>query len=407
MGFLCFCVSVSLWQKVPNQSRMYFRLKRLEQSWNRLFIRVLGRLIPVSPSEQPDWGARPHRVLYLRHDKIGDMIVSTSLIDAIAKSHPTITLDVLASPANAPVLEGNPNVASVIVWDKARPGGYSRLFRELRRAQYDAVIDCMILAPSTTALLLMLASGARHRIGIGGRINDYALTLRVPPATSAVHHIEHSAVLATAFGVKVADVDWRPRIYLSENEMRSAENQWNGTTAKRILINISAGRPMRRWPDQNFVALLHHLGETAPDANVLVISAPADCERASQIAKSRNARYAPTKALRDALALVATSDILVTPDTSIVHSASAFEIPAVILFEKGKEMLWSGYKIPGRNVVNDETTLSTLPIEPVLAAVDEVLQNTPSHFQRDSDENTDHFSRIDNHGTAAGSGSRD
>src|SRR5882762_9672903 len=202
---------------------MYFRLKRLERSWNRLFIRVLGRLMPAAPSEKPDWGARPHRVLYLRHDKIGDMIVSTSLIDAIAKSHPTITLDVLASPANAPVLEGNPNVASVIVWDKARPGGYSRLFRELRRARYDAVIDCMILAPSTTTLLLMLASGARHRIGIGGGINDFALTLRVPASTTAVHHIEHSAVLATAFGVKPESVDWKPKLSMSAVETERAE----------------------------------------------------------------------------------------------------------------------------------------------------------------------------------------
>src|SRR5258708_6796235 len=92
------------------------------------FARRYDPLCPAVPSEKPDWGARPYRVLYLRHDKTGDMMVWTSLIDAIAKSHPTITLDVLASPANAPVLEANPNVASVIVWDKARPAGYSRLF---------------------------------------------------------------------------------------------------------------------------------------------------------------------------------------------------------------------------------------------------------------------------------------
>src|SRR6266849_2422544 len=128
---------------------MYFRLKKLEQAWNRLFIRVLGRLMPAAPSEKPDWGARPHRVFYLRHDKIGDMIVSTSLIDAIAKSHPTITLDVLASPANAPVLDGNPHVASIIIWEKTRVARYPQLWRELRSRHYDAVIDSMVLSPST------------------------------------------------------------------------------------------------------------------------------------------------------------------------------------------------------------------------------------------------------------------
>jgi len=179
---------------------MYLRLKRLEQAWNRLFIRSLGLMMSAPPAEPPDWDARPYRVLYLRHDKIGDMILSTSLINAIAQSHSTITLDVLASPANAPVLRENPHVSSVIVWDKARPMTYARLWRELRRRRYDAVVDCMVLAASTTTLLLMQVTGARYRIGVGGRINDYALTVRVPGSSSAAHHIEHSAVLVTAFG---------------------------------------------------------------------------------------------------------------------------------------------------------------------------------------------------------------
>lgn len=359
---------------------MYFRLKRLEQSWNRLFIRILGRLMPAAPTEKPDWATRPHRVLYLRHDKIGDMIVSTSLIEAIAQSHPTITLDVLASPANAPVLEGNPYVSSVIVWDKARVSNYARLFRELRRARYDAVVDCLILAPSTTTLLLMLASGARHRIGIGGRINDYAFTLRVPPATSAAHHIDHSAVLATAFGVNLDEVDWRPTIYLNDKERSRAEMQWDGAKpempdrAGRILINVSAGRLVRRWPDDRFVRLVQHLRSTVPDLNVLIISAPAESDRAIRIAAEGQARYAPTKNLRNALALVATTDILVTPDTSIGHAASAFKKPTVILFERGKEALWGRYGIPGRNVVNEDETLATLPLEPVIDAVDELLE---------------------------------
>src|SRR4029078_7212282 len=104
----------------------------------------------------------------------------TGLIEAIARSHPTIRLDVLASPANAPVLEGNPYIDNVIVWERTKPFGYRKLAKRLKEMHYDAVIDCMVLAPSTTTLLLMLASGAPHRIGIGGRINDFALTIRVP-----------------------------------------------------------------------------------------------------------------------------------------------------------------------------------------------------------------------------------
>ena len=341
--------------------------------------------MPTAPPEKPDWDARPHRVLYLRHDKIGDMILSTSLIDAIARSHPTITLDVLASPANAPVLAGNPNVSSVIIWDKTRPLGYARLLRQLRRARYDAVIDCMILAPSTTTLLLMLASGARHRIGIGGRINDYALTIRIPPAKSAVHHIEHSAVLVTAFGVDPRTIDWRPVIHFSEEELASAQAVWGasstvnaGSRSRRLLVNISAGPAKGRWAEEKFVEALQHVQRAWPDVEAIVIAAPDDAERAKRIAGKSGYRYVATPKLREALALVQTADFVFTPDTGVAHAASACRKPAVILFPKGKEALWGRYNIPGVDVVNQEETLATLPIEPVLAALDDLLRTAPA-----------------------------
>jgi ADP-heptose:LPS heptosyltransferase len=87
-----------------------------------------------------------------------------------------------------------------------------------------------------------------------------------------------------------------------------------------------------------------------------------------------------TPKLRSALALVATADLVVTPDTSIAHAASACRKPAVILFEKGKEVLWGRYRVPGRNVVSDDKSLATLPLEPVIDAVDELLEISVSTY---------------------------
>ena len=62
------------------------RLKRLEQWWRRLWIRALVRMMRrPSAGERPDWAARPHRVLFLRHDRAGDMILSTGVMRAIER----------------------------------------------------------------------------------------------------------------------------------------------------------------------------------------------------------------------------------------------------------------------------------------------------------------------------------
>jgi ADP-heptose:LPS heptosyltransferase len=360
---------------------MYFRLKRLEQATNRLCVHVLSRLLRDPSSARPDWSASPHRVLYLRHDRIGDMIVSTSLINAIARSHPTITLDVLASRANAPVLDGNPNVSSVIVWDKFRIRGYPQLLRELRHAHYDAVIDCTTLDPLLTTLLLMITCGARYRIGIGGRSNDDALTVKVSPSSSAGHHIDRSAVLATAFGVSIDSVDWRPTLFFSDEEISRAEHVWSeheagGPSARtrRLLVNISAGLPVRRWPEKHFIELLKHVRMMTPTLNVVIICGRQDVERAGNISEMSGVPLVSTPQLRDALALVATTDLVLTPDTSIGHAASACRKPAVILFLQGTEAKWGRYRIPGRNVSSVDQTLASLPLEPVRDAVDELIQ---------------------------------
>src|SRR5262249_59489588 len=144
------------------------RLRRLELWWRSLWIKSLVRLMRRAPSS-PKWDERPYRVLFLRHDRAGDMVLSTGVLRAIASSHPTITLDVLASPLNAPILQGADYVGSVITFDKRSLASYPPTALRLRRARYDAVVDCMITAPSIPTLLLVLATGAPHGTEIAGR----------------------------------------------------------------------------------------------------------------------------------------------------------------------------------------------------------------------------------------------
>lgn len=330
--------------------------------------------------ERPDWGARPYKVLYLRYDRIGDMITSTGLIEAIATSHPTITLDVLASPLNAPVLEQNPHVGSVLVFDRKRASEFVRVRRELRQRKYDAVIDCMVTAPSTTSLLLMLASGARWRVGVGGRTDAFAFTHPVTASKTAIHHIDRASVLATAFGVDGDKHDWRSKLYISHAERAEAQRRWaaleavgSSTSNARVLVNVSAGHPKRLWPDDRFVGLLEHIRRRHARTSVVVIAAPAERDRGQRIAAAAGARFVETPTLRLAFTLMSEADLIVTPDTGLSHAASALRIPTVALFTAEKVGLWGLYKTPGRHVVSRDNTLLSLPVEPVLAAVDELF----------------------------------
>lgn len=351
--------------------------KRLERVARRLGIRLLVRLAPRGPARAPDWSAAPHRVLFLRHDRIGDMLLTTGVLRAIGESHPTVTLDVLASPVNAPVLEQAPWIGTVHRFRRGL-GHYRRLLATLRRARYDAVVDCMVTAPSFTTLALMVASGARWRIGIGGRGPvDAVVNVPVPFRAGDGHMVQLLAQLAIPFGVDPARADVHPVVVLSADERARAEARWRAgdgpTTSGRLLVNVSAGKAFRMWPDERFVAVLRRARERDPGLAVLVIGAPDEQERAASIASAGGARHADTPSLRDALALVERSDLVFTPDTSIAHAATAFRRPAVVLYRGDTAIRWGRFDAPGEDVSTPRHELATLPLERALAALDRLL----------------------------------
>jgi len=354
--------------------------KRLEDAGRQFLMRLVAWLLHrggASPPP-PDWGARPHRVLLLRYDGIGDMILSTGLLRTVATSHPTITVDVLASSVNAPLLRDDPHVGTVLIFDKKKPWRYPVSLYRLRRARYDAVVDRLPTAPSLIAILLMLVSGARHRVGVSGLGNEAYFTVPVPPpAPGADHIVEHLAALAAAFGVDPQSADFRPRIYLSSAERAQAAAVWRthggAQAGRRLLVNVSAAIPRRRWPDDRFASVIRHLVSKKPRLATIVIGAPNEVDRVVEIAGAAGVAAVRTPTIRDALALVATADFVLTPDTSIGHAAAAFAKPAVVLYPQGNATRWGLYRAPGYEISSPETALSSLPVEPVLDALDRLL----------------------------------
>lgn len=347
------------------------KLKQIERVWKAFALRSTCLLMRATgrPGPVPDWQGGPTRVLFLRQDRIGDAIVSSGLLRAIDRVSPELTIEALASPRNAEILRRDPSVAAVHVFDKRQPGTFAELTRKLRDRRYDAVIDCMVTAPSMTGLMLMVASGARHRIGIAERGVDAALTIPVQPTTDSAHIIDLLAALGEPFGIDREATDWRPTLALTGDERAAAEARWGGAGRggrKRLLVNVSAGHPDRYWPADRFVESILQMKRKVAELDVAVIGDPGERERVERIAEVAGARAVETPGLVEAIGIVATADLLLTPDTSVAHMAAAFRIPAVVMYRTPEAAAqWGLYASPGVAVAAGGS-LSTLPLERVL-----------------------------------------
>ena len=236
-------------------------LKGVEVAARRIFLAGLTRLAARGNTSAPNWDARPQRVLFLRHDRIGDMAVSTAMLHVIKRAHASAELHVLASPLNAPVVAHDPAVHTVVPFNRHSLRDYARLLGHFRHARYDVVVDPMVFNQSLTTLLLILATRAPHRVGVlkPGRPNVYTMVAephdhRGDPRRD--HMLEYLAQLAIPFGVAPSDA-MRMTLVVTDAERATARQQWG--VGRRLLVNISAGEELRRWPDDRYVAIVRQL----------------------------------------------------------------------------------------------------------------------------------------------------
>ena len=275
------------------------RLVGVERAVRGAFVRAIAAAVRnPGPLQTPDWSACARRVLVLRPEGVGDLILTTGLLRAIRERHPSIALDVLTVPNNAPVLEGNPHVRRVHLADPAARLAHFRWLPALRAERYDAVVDAMVAhrVVKTRTVVQLAALGVQRRVGVGGRENDLLYTLPVAPPPSPdgrePHQVELIGSLGAAFGV-APDADLSPRLYLSGPERQAAARDWTAATAAggargpRVLINISispARAPWRRWPFDRHAALAAHLRRRHPDIALVVLALPGDRAAAGLVA---------------------------------------------------------------------------------------------------------------------------
>lgn len=353
-------------------------LKQVERAWRSSWMRAIGRALPGPRDvDSATFDARKLRTLFVRYERIGDMIMATGLIRVLATASSSGKVDVVANPATKPVLEGNPHVGKVFVLDRGSWKSYLRLMRELRAQHYDVIVDGRINNPRvfTSTPMLMLAARARYRVGVGGGNNNLIYNVRVQGYDRSTPYIEGSKSLSLPFRVDPSAVDWQPEIFLSESERSSADAQWvkGGETGRKFLVNLSASEEKRRWPDERFVEVLQRVRARWPTLSIILIGLPKEWDRASTVAARVSAVAVPTPRLRDALALVGTSDMVFTPDTSISHAASAFRKPAVVLLKR-EHHPYAPYNIPGENVFWDGDQILGLPVDEVAAAVERLIE---------------------------------
>ncbi|MDB4899712.1 MAG: hypothetical protein JWN53_1520 [Gemmatimonadetes bacterium] len=331
----------------------------IEASVRALWLRLVAATLP---RPRADALSTVRRVLVLRHDRIGDMLSTLGVIRALALHG--YAVDVLASPENAVLLDGSPWGVRVVLAPTDGP--------------YDAVVDTLVLKPAvnTRTVRLMRQARAPVRIGAGGRRHDFVYTHRVRPADPAANHFEHLAELLVPFNIAREEGLIPVPLPLTEEELLRGERWWRERgTGVRLFVNVSAGSDERRWPEERYTSVLRRLADEENELRIALSSAPSEREMAGRIASAVGGTVV-AGSLREAFAVLAASDVVLTPDTSVAHAAAGFQRPSVVMISE-RQLQFAPWRAPGRLVVTPNTRLDAIHEDEVLDAVRRLLHDTP------------------------------
>jgi ADP-heptose:LPS heptosyltransferase len=345
-------------------------IKETELLLRRLIMRTLKLIVHRKNPGDDAMDFNKCKFLFFRQDKIGDALISTPVFFLIKKKYPGAVIDLLLSPHNHAAIENDPAIRRRWIYKKNFSAVLGLLFA-VRRERYDVAVDMMDNA-STTATLLCLLTGARLTVGLE-KENSYCYDIVVPrPSQKDTHIVVRTAQLLHALRIDPAASDLRLH-YTVKPESEDfahdflARNQLH--SRKLVGINISAGGTTRFWGIENFRNLIAMFRDKYPELRVIVLFKPVDSLAAHSIAADYdNTVLSPMTSTFDQFAaLIKKVSLLVSPDTSAVHLASAFAVPAVVLYiQSNKEIgIWSPYGVEHEALVTSIGDLSAIPFEDV------------------------------------------
>ncbi|WP_440799981.1 glycosyltransferase family 9 protein [Serratia marcescens] len=298
-------------------------------------------------------------VLLLRNEgTIGDVVVSTPLVKCLYESG--YTVDLLLTKLSSVAMKYNPYVRHVYEAGDCNNEVFLKRFshtvaestiRTLNKNNYDLVVDLCLFDTPVHRMMLFRDINAKFVLGFNkwSCINHYSKS--IPFKNGKEHVTKAISLVANNMGLDFKnrhayDLHIPTEITFEVQEHLSA---WEDKV--KIVINAFTGSPERNLSQEQLSQTIEMLSKKLDNIVFIIL----DHRKELDVDLPDNVVINPFNSLHHVMELIRKVDLVISPDTSIVHISAAWKKPLISVYKNitDNNDLWApGYKEASQIVVN-------------------------------------------------------
>ncbi len=314
-----------------------------------LLLNLIAESLKLRRRQKPRYHATDPRILVIRRNKMGDMIYTLPLLQALRRHLPEAHITVACDPRGAPIAQACDAVNEVLVLEPGWNPWQAVLVNAWYLQNYDWVIAAKGGFDRRLAVLTRLTNAA-VRVGFERQTKNPSVyyTDPVPLPTDAPdeHQVDTLLRLLKPMGMI------RPTPFSGDMKLTipdparefAAEIRAKPPFASQspyLVINFSSTVKLK-FREEDFIALMRRI-LTTTDLAMALVAAPLDQQEVQEIADcmaSKRIVAIQTPGPLELAALLEKSILLFTPEGGAAHLAAAMSTPALILWSEGPFKKW-------------------------------------------------------------------
>ncbi|MBM4157927.1 MAG: glycosyltransferase family 9 protein [Ignavibacteria bacterium] len=276
------------------------------------------------------------RVLIVRTDRIGDVVMITPMAREIKRTFPDSFVATLTNPNTSAILENNPYVDKIIT-DDLKKESFRDVVREIKKYKFT---DGLLVFPTARAAYQMFLGRIKNRIGVG-RILYEVITLMKSVSRNNYIPLRHEAdyCMDMARKIGIATDNIQPEIFITDEEKKWTENFYRDCgidkSTYRIIIHTGSKNSAPNWSERKYFSLTEKILKTFPAENyALLFTALEMTDEFKAKIKSLNDKRIidisnRIKDLRELIKVISGTDLMICSSTGPIHIADALDIRCI------------------------------------------------------------------------------